>query len=72
MTKKQIEAFVKEINDNFGPPFLPENLVRADMLDDNSFMLTIGPRNVDFDLDLECLGAGTCIASGTVEIPDEG
>lgn len=71
MTKEEIEKFIAEINRNFGPPFLPEGTVHADMLDDKRFMLTIGPRDVDFNFDLEVLGAGTCIASGTVEIPDE-
>jgi hypothetical protein len=71
VTKEQIEKFIEAINRNFGPPFLPENTVLAHMLDDDRFMLKIGRRDVDFNFDLEVLGAGTCIASGTVEIPDE-
>ncbi len=71
MTKKQIEKFIAAINKNFGPPFLPSNTVRANMLDDKSFMLQIGPRDVDFNFNLEVLGAGTCIASGMVTIPND-
>jgi hypothetical protein len=70
MTKKQIEAFTESLNRNYGPPFLPEDVVKAHVTDDG-FCLTIGPRDVDFDNDLRVLGAGTCCFEPPDLIPDD-
>lgn len=61
MTREEMEKLVEAINKNFGPPFLPENLVKATLLDGNRFMLQISRRDVIFDANMQLESAGTTI-----------
>lgn len=63
MTKEEIKKLCKEINANFGPPFLKKGEVRATPYrNGRGFTLSIGPRDVDFNNNLGVDGAGTCVS----------
>ena len=55
--KKLEELLAQE----FGPPFLDENIVEATAEPDDTFILRIGPRDIHIDRNGKLLGAGTDI-----------
>jgi hypothetical protein len=52
------------LNQEFGPPFLPQGFVKAEIEDDGSLRLTIGRRDVSVGPCLNVLGAGTGVGPG--------
>lgn len=55
-----IDEFIEQINDCFGPPFLKEGKVEAKRdCKGEGFCLKIGNRDIQFDDNLDFVGRGT-------------
>ena len=55
----ELEKLAKIITDAFGPPFLPEGFVRAEMTAAGTLRLIIGPRDVELDENIRWLSSGS-------------
>lgn len=68
------KKLVKMLNENFGPPYLPDKFFNAKLItgDPNdpidvastSIVIVIGPRDVQLDLGFRSVGSGTFLAHG--------
>jgi len=54
-----LNKFVREINECYGVPFLPNGFVKAKVTESGTLWLDIGDRNGEFDRNGEMVGAGT-------------
>jgi len=63
----ELTALAKLLEDNFSEPFLPKGHVRVRLHTDNTMQLYIGPRDVHFDAEGNCLGSGTRVSEVCVE-----
>jgi len=57
MEIKKIYNLIKNINKEFGVPFLPKDFVNA-KFNDSGLSLRIGKRDILFDKDFNVIGAG--------------
>lgn len=60
-----LPVLAKTLNDQFGPPFLPDGHVRAEVTEHGSLKLFIGRRDIDVADDGSIRGAGTCLVGKT-------
>ena len=61
------ETMAKEIESEFGPPFLPEGFVQAKILiypDETILKIRIGDRDIDFDSLGKDVGSGMNLGTG--------
>jgi hypothetical protein len=58
-SQQALENFVKKINKEFGPPFLPQGFVKAAIVREGQLSLRIGRRDASFNSAGNCVGAGT-------------
>jgi len=56
-----LKKFAKELNDGFGPPFLPSGFVDAKITKNGTLWFNIGHRDVEFDKKLKRVGSGTAM-----------
>lgn len=54
-----LKKFAKQLNDGFGPPFLPPGFVTARVTGRGTLWFQIGHRDVELDEELERVGSGT-------------
>jgi hypothetical protein len=55
----KLEALDRIMRKEFGPPFLPHDMVWSQLRDDGTLLLKIGGRDVRIDEEGTVLGAGT-------------
>ena len=56
-----LKTFCAILNREFGPPFLKEGKVKAQMKEDGTMILKIGRRDIHVNGRGTILGAGTCL-----------
>lgn len=59
-----LKKFAKQLNDGFGPPFLPPDFVKAKVTERGTLWFEIGHRDVEFDKELKRVGSGTDMRPG--------
>lgn len=59
-----LKKFAGQLNEGFGPPFLPPGFVDAKVTERGTLWLNIGHRDVEFDKKLKRVGSGTAMCIG--------
>ncbi len=56
-----LEDFIEQLNDCFGPPFIDEGIVVARAASGGGVAIKIGNRDIQFDENLKFVGRGTAL-----------
>ena len=62
--RMNLQKLAEEINECYGPPFLPKGFVRARVTDYGTLWFDIGDRNGKFDEEGKRTGSGTAMGEG--------
>jgi hypothetical protein len=64
MNENEMKRFVKSFNIEFSAPFLDKGVAEAWMKKVKGkpyLFIKVGPRDIELDENMECIGAGTCL-----------